>query len=42
MHDYDWSQVTDPAVLARVTFPRVSPDQLEQAVQALIRAASAG
>lgn len=35
VHTYDWSRVTDPAVLARVTFPRVSADALEQSVQRL-------
>ncbi len=38
-HTYDWSRVTDPAVLARVNFPRVSAAELEQTVRALIAAA---
>lgn len=37
-HTYDWSRVTDPAVLARVSFPRVSPADLEQTVRRLIAA----
>lgn len=36
VHTYDWSRVTDPAVLARVSFPRVSPDQLQASVDRLI------
>jgi len=39
-HIYDWSRVVDPAVLARVSFPRVSADQLEATVEALARAAA--
>ena len=35
VHTYDWSRVTDPAVLARVTFPRVSGEALERSVQRL-------
>jgi len=31
-HTYDWSKVTDPAILARVSFPRVSADQLTKSV----------
>lgn len=38
-HGYDWSQVTDPAVLARVSFPRVQPDELAQTVARLVAAA---
>ena len=37
-HTYDWSRVVDPAVLARVSFPRVSAAQLEATVDALARA----
>jgi len=37
-HTYDWSQVTDPAVLARVSFPRVSADQLAGTVRRLAAA----
>lgn len=37
-HRYDWSRVTDAAVLARVTFPRVQPAELEQTVERLIAA----
>ena len=40
VHTYDWSQVTDPAVLARVSFPRVSPVQLQASVGRLIALAS--
>lgn len=36
VHTYDWSRVTDPGVLARVSFPRVSPDQLQASVDRLI------
>ncbi len=36
VYTYDWSRVTDPAVLARVSFPRVSPDQLQASVARLI------
>jgi len=36
IHTYDWSRVTDPAVLARVSCPRVSPDQLQASVARLI------
>ena len=35
VHTYDWSRVHDPAVLARVSFPRVSGEALEQSVQRL-------
>ena len=31
-HTYDWSQVTDPAVLARVSSPRSTPDEMRQTV----------
>ena len=36
VHTYDWSRVTDLAVLARVSFPRVSPDQLQASIDRLI------
>ena len=39
VHTYDWSAVTDPGVLARVTFPRVSGEELRQSVHRLIAAA---
>jgi hypothetical protein len=35
VHTCDWSRVTDPAVLARVTFPRIPADRLEQTLQRL-------
>jgi hypothetical protein len=38
-HTYDWTEVTDPAVLARVQFPRVQPDELVATVRALEAAA---
>ena len=34
-HTYDWSGVTDPAVKARVQFPRVSADQLGATIDRL-------
>jgi hypothetical protein len=37
-HRYDWSQVTDPAVLARVSFPRVSAEALQETVRRLVAA----
>lgn len=40
VHTYDWSQVTDPAVLARVSFPRVSAEELIRSVQRLTVAAA--
>jgi uncharacterized protein YndB with AHSA1/START domain len=36
---YDWSEVTDPAVLARVSFPRVSAEALTESVARLATAA---
>jgi uncharacterized protein YndB with AHSA1/START domain len=39
VHTYDWSRVVDPAVLARVTFPRVSADALTASVARLAAAA---
>jgi len=35
VHTCDWSRVTDPAVLARVQFPRIPADRLEQTLQRL-------
>ena len=40
VHTYDWSRVVDPAVLQRVSFPRVSPEQLQDSVDRLIALAS--
>ncbi len=40
VHTYDWSRVTDPAVLARVAFPRVSAEALEASVRRLAATAS--
>jgi uncharacterized protein YndB with AHSA1/START domain len=31
-HTYDWSAVTDPAVLARVSFPQITAEELRQSV----------
>lgn len=42
VHTYDWSQVTDPAVLARVSFPRVSGEAMLDTVRRLAQAAGAG
>jgi hypothetical protein len=41
VHSYDWSQVTDPAVLARVSFPRVSGEAMQESVRRLADAAAA-
>lgn len=41
VHTYDWSQVSDPAVLARVSFPRVSGDAMQDTVRRLVEAAAA-
>jgi uncharacterized protein YndB with AHSA1/START domain len=38
-HTYDWSRVVDPAVLARVSFPRVRAEQLADTAARLIAAA---
>lgn len=38
-HTYDWTDVTDPAVLARVSFPRVQPEELVATLRALEAAA---
>ncbi|WP_380171852.1 polyketide cyclase [Kineococcus sp. DHX-1] len=35
VHSYDWSRVTDPAVLARVSFPRIPADRLERTLELL-------
>lgn len=40
VHTYDWSRVHDPAVLARVNFPRVSAEQLQASVERLAGAAA--
>lgn len=37
-HTYDWSGVTDPTILARVRFPRVSADQLRSTLDRLAAA----
>lgn len=37
-HTYDWSRVQDPAVLARVSFPRVKPEELRATVARLAAA----
>jgi Polyketide cyclase / dehydrase and lipid transport len=39
VHTYDWSGVSDPEMLARIPFPRVSPDQMAASVQNLADAA---
>jgi hypothetical protein len=41
-HIYDWSRVTDQAVLDRVKFPRVSPQEMNTTVTRLAAAAAAG
>ena len=41
VHGYDWSRVTDPAVLARVSFPRVSAQAMQASVARVARAAAA-
>lgn len=38
VHTYDWSEVTDPAVLARITFPLVSADQMQATLDQLAAA----
>lgn len=38
VHTYDWSQVTDPAVLARVSFPAVSAAQMQATLDSLAAA----
>jgi hypothetical protein len=40
VHTYDWSGVTDPAVKARVSFPRVPAAKLAETIERLIAAAS--
>lgn len=35
VHTYDWSGVTDPATLARITLPRVPASDLERSVRRL-------
>ena len=39
-HTYDWSRVTDEAVLKRVSFPVVSAEQMEASIERLATAAS--
>jgi hypothetical protein len=39
-HTYDWSRVTDEAVLERVSFPIVSVEQMERSIERLADAAS--
>lgn len=41
VHTYDWSRVVDPAVLARVSFPRVPADALRDTVARLVAAVEA-
>lgn len=41
VHGYDWSRVTDPAVLARVSFPRVSAEAMQESVRRVAAAATA-
>lgn len=38
VHTYDWSTLTDPEVLARVSFPRVSAQQMQQTLDRLAAA----
>lgn len=38
VHTYDWSRVTDPAVLARVSFPRIPADRLAETLERLAAA----
>jgi len=38
VHTYDWSTLTDPDVLARVSFPRVSAQQMQQTLDRLAAA----
>lgn len=38
VHTYDWSQVTDPAVLARVSFPQVSAQEMQDTLDRLAAA----
>ena len=37
-HTYDWSAVTDPAVLARVSFPRITAEEMQRTVDRLASA----
>jgi hypothetical protein len=37
---YDWSKVTDPAILSKVSFPLVSQGQLESSLEQLAAATS--
>ena len=38
VHTYDWSQVSDPAVLARVSFPQVSAQEMQATLDRLAAA----
>jgi uncharacterized protein YndB with AHSA1/START domain len=40
-HTYDWSAVTDPAVLARVSFPRITAEEMRRTVDRLAAAVQA-
>jgi hypothetical protein len=37
-HTYDWSRVTDPALLARISFPRIPEDALRRTLDRLAAA----
>lgn len=37
-HTYDWSRVTDPALLARINFPRIPEDALRRTLDRLAAA----
>jgi hypothetical protein len=37
-HTYDWSAVTDPAILARVSFPRITAAEMQRTVDHLAAA----
>jgi hypothetical protein len=39
-HTYDWSGLTDPAILAYINPPRVQPEQLQQTMDRLASAAT--
>jgi uncharacterized protein YndB with AHSA1/START domain len=39
---YDWSAVTDPAVLARVSFPRITPQEMRRTIDRLAEAVRPG
>ena len=40
-HTYDWSRVTDPALLARIGFPRIPEDALRRTLDRLAAAVEA-